>query len=388
MIQHINNRTIMLDFADSTGLSDDSCEPRRYLWTDAFAVCNFLELFRETGEQCFIQLALKLVKQVHHVLGQHRKDGCHEGWLSGLDDEEARVHPTLGGLRIGKRLNERKPGETFDESLEWDQDGQYFHYLTKWMHALYCVGRQTGNNDYLRWALELAKTAHHAFTYTAAADGIPRMYWKMSIDLSRPLVDSMGQHDPLDGLISYLQLETAVNSSARQSIEISLKKEIDDMRKMCAGITWATSDPLGIGGLLTDTYKLVQLIDTHQLNESARLKALLRDVECSLRAFVAQNQLSLPAEYRLAFRELGLAIGLSTISKMNKRMVQDTESKINDQQVTTLLKNLAGFARVFVFLEDFWVEPAHQLTNSWRQHSDINNVMLATALAPDGYLQL
>ena len=28
------------------------------------------------------------------------------------------------------------------------------------------------------------------------------MYWKLSIDLSRPLVASMGQHDPLDGLVT------------------------------------------------------------------------------------------------------------------------------------------------------------------------------------------
>ncbi|MGB5487957.1 MAG: hypothetical protein WBN06_11250 [Lysobacterales bacterium] len=388
MLQPVNNRSIMLDFADSTGLSNRSRAPRRYLWTDAFAVCNYLELYRETGEQRFLQLALKLVGQVHQVLGQHRKDSAHKGWLSGLDDEEARLHPTLGGLRIGKRLTERKRGETFDESLEWDQDGQYFHYLTKWMHALYCVGRETGQDDYLRWALELAKTAHRAFTYTPVVGGIPRMYWKMSIDLSRPLVDSMGQHDPLDGLISYLQLQAGVDSSTRQSIEISLNKEVDDMRRMCAGIVWATGDPLGIGGLLTDAHKLIQLVDTHQLDESARLKALLRDVEYSLQAFVAQNQLSLPAEYRLAFRELGLAIGLSAISKMNKRIEQSTENPGNDQQVTGLLKNLSGFTHLFVFIEDFWLEAAHQLTNSWRQHADINNVMLATALAPDGYLQL
>jgi hypothetical protein len=28
----------------------------------------------------------------------------------------------------------------------------------------------------------------------------------MSIDLSRPLVDSRGQHDPLDGLVTCLEL--------------------------------------------------------------------------------------------------------------------------------------------------------------------------------------
>jgi hypothetical protein len=388
MLQHINSRIIMLDFAASTGLSDESREPRRYLWTDAFAVCNYLELFHETGERTFLDLALRLVDQVHDVLGRQRADSGKQGWLSGLDDKKAHLHPTLGGLRIGKRLDERKPGEMPDESLEWDQDGQYFHYLTKWMHALYCVARETGKDDYLRWAMELAKSAHQAFTYSPSSGGVPRMYWKMSIDLSRPLVESMGQHDPLDGLISYLQLQAAAETPSHQSIGISLQKEIDDMRRMCAGIVWATGDPLGIGGLLTDAYKLLQLIDIHKLDESARFKALLRDIDYSLRAFVAQNQLSLPAEYRLAFRELGLAIGLGAIGKMTRRVEQSKVSKTNEPQIAELLKNLAGFAHVLVFIEDFWLESAHRLTNSWRQHADINNVMLATAMAPDGYLDI
>ena len=106
----ISTRSIMSDFAASTGLSDTSREPRRYLWTDAFAVCNYLELYRQTAEQTFLQLALKLVKQVHKVLGRHRKDSVHSGWISGLDEEQARWHPTAGGLRIGKRLDESQPG--------------------------------------------------------------------------------------------------------------------------------------------------------------------------------------------------------------------------------------------------------------------------------------
>jgi len=36
----------------------------------------------------------------------------------------------------------------------------------------------------------------------------------MSIDLSRPLVSSMGQHDALDGLITYLQLMAAANQQS------------------------------------------------------------------------------------------------------------------------------------------------------------------------------
>ena len=60
----------MLEFARTTGLSDTSRKPRRYLWTDAFAVCNFLDLHRQTAETSYLQAARKLVAQVHFVLDQ------------------------------------------------------------------------------------------------------------------------------------------------------------------------------------------------------------------------------------------------------------------------------------------------------------------------------
>jgi hypothetical protein len=40
------------------------------------------------------------------------------------------------GPRVRLKLNERKKDERLEEDLEWDQDGQYFHYDTKWLHAL------------------------------------------------------------------------------------------------------------------------------------------------------------------------------------------------------------------------------------------------------------
>lgn len=64
-------QTLMADFADSTGLSGKTM-PRRYLWTDAFAVCDFLGLHRQTGEARYLELAVALVDQVHHILGRHR----------------------------------------------------------------------------------------------------------------------------------------------------------------------------------------------------------------------------------------------------------------------------------------------------------------------------
>ncbi len=386
MQQITTMRSIMSDFADSTGLTNTSLEPRRYLWTDAFAVCNYLELFRQTGDVDDIQLALKLVDQVHFTLGRFHKDSKNSGWLSGLDEEQARLHPTIAGLRIGKQLNERQANEVCDDQLEWDRDGQYFHYLTKWMFALNRVSQVTGKSIYNQWALELARVAHAAFTYTPVSGGLKRMYWKMSIGLSHVQVPSMGQHDPLDGLITYQQLEATAKGFPETAAGLSLKTEIEELEVMCTGGSWVTEDPLGIGGLLTDTYRLVQLIETHYLHETTRLESLLHDIEISLQAFVHNNQLNLPAEYRLAFRELGLAIGLHTIGRMQKAIEQHPENFANTDQLKTRLSKLTRFHRINELIESFWLEPEHQSVDSWLEHADINNVMLATSMAPDGYL--
>jgi len=87
----------MLEFSDLTGLSGSGKPPKRYLWTDAFAVCNYLELYRQTQEEEFRDLALRLVAPVHQNLGRHRPDDSRTGWISGLGEEEGARHPTLDG---------------------------------------------------------------------------------------------------------------------------------------------------------------------------------------------------------------------------------------------------------------------------------------------------
>jgi len=67
-----NVAEIMTEFADVTGLASAGKVPRRYLWTDAFAVCNFLELYRHTSDEKYKRLALHLLDQVHTILGRHR----------------------------------------------------------------------------------------------------------------------------------------------------------------------------------------------------------------------------------------------------------------------------------------------------------------------------
>ncbi|MGE5190930.1 MAG: hypothetical protein ACM3U2_00395 [Deltaproteobacteria bacterium] len=371
-------QTLMADFADATGVSGKT-KPRRYLWTDAFAVCNFLGLYRQTGEDRYRGLAVELVDQVHHILGRHRRDDPRHGWISGLSEEDGERHPTRGGLRIGKIRNERGPDEPADSRLEWDQDGQYFHYLTKWMHALYRMGRETGESRYQRWAAELAVAAHNAFTFEISPGGPRRMVWKMSIDLTRPLVSSMGQHDPLDALVTYLELQAADGLEAQDRAGLAMP--IADTTEMCQGARWATDDPLGIGGLLDDAARLAQLVFRCGVERRQLLRQILVEAELSLHAFARSSPLNDHAAHRLAFRELGLAIGLSGLERIRDLVKGDDEL---DAVVTGLLlhRSLADQIRTF------WSDSPHRLGRTWMEHRDINTVMLATSLSPEGYLQL
>jgi hypothetical protein len=150
---------LMWRFAKRTGLHPRAPAPQRYLWTDAFAVCNFLALFEQTSNELFRRCATTLIDQVHWVLGRYRDDDERSGWISGLDEHTGALHPTAGGLRIGKPIKERKAGERFDELREWDRDGQYFHYLTKWIHALCQTALVTCDSQYAGWAVELGAVA-------------------------------------------------------------------------------------------------------------------------------------------------------------------------------------------------------------------------------------
>ncbi len=375
-------REIMDVFARSTGLSSDE-PPRRYLWTDAFAVCNYLGLHEATGEARELDLALALVDQVHHVLGRHRPDDERTGWISGLADEEGERHPTAGGLRIGKGAPERGADERYDPHREWDRDGQYYHYLTRWMHALDRVARVTGDATWHRWAVELARAAHAAFVYRA--DGQRRMRWKMSIDLSRPLVPTQGAHDPLDGWVTASVL--AASGDAHE--EEALAPAIAELAELCRGVRWATSDPLGLGGLLVDTDLIAgliaagaRLITPGSIGAPDWLASLLDQAAAGLSAYVGSGALELPARSRLAFRDLGLAIGLSALARL-RAVIDGSPGALGP--LAPHLDALLRYGGMEEKIVTFWLDPSHR-GPTWTDHVDINRVMLATALAPSGYL--
>jgi len=110
----------------------------RYLWTDAHGVILCVSLFKQTGDERFLREAEFVVKEVKRVLGR----------------------------RIGYRIGEAA-----------SRDGQYFHYLTKWMFALCKLGDI--KIEYKNEAIQLAKQIHSKFFVPDVG-----FYWKMKEDLS------------------------------------------------------------------------------------------------------------------------------------------------------------------------------------------------------------
>ncbi|GEM_PF-2698569 len=77
---------IMQGFARLTGLSPLNPSPKRYLWTDAFAVCNYLGLYRRTDDPEYrdlgncIPVLLDLFRQcLGEEIERDRRSGvlCH-----------------------------------------------------------------------------------------------------------------------------------------------------------------------------------------------------------------------------------------------------------------------------------------------------------------------
>ena len=368
---------LMSRFASRTGLYPASQEERRYLWTDAFAVCNFIELFARTGDELYRRCATDLIDRVHHALGRYRADDYRRGWISGLQDEAGKRHPTRGGLRIGKPLKERQAGEPIDERLEWDRDGQYFHYLTKWMHALCRAAIVGGDPAHAEQALELGEAAFRGFACRSASENVVGIYWKMSTDLSRPLTFAMGLHDALDGLVTFREVQHAISKMHVKSGTGDLTAAIASTSDLCRSRDWVTSDPLGIGGLLFDACRLSQL--PQRRGDDDLLEGIKNACEDGVRALIASRLLARPASRRLAFRELGLAIGLKAIPMI----VEPAHAMKIRGRLQEWYLPYQSLAEEII---DVWLPCAKSPDESWQAHEDINDVMLATALIPDTFL--
>lgn len=357
-------RKLMDDFAQRTGLSDKGGDiNERYLWTDAFAVQAFFNLAHICAIDVYRELALKLIDEVHQHLGRFHPADVRKGWISGLSEQEGQKHPTAGGLRIGKKLAERKQDEPLNERLEWERDGQYFHYLTRWIQALLQAEQETRKKNYAVWAAGLLEAGGKFINKTG---GRIRMYWKMSIDLSRPLISSMGAHDPLEGLICALSILERVPEKAPR-----LQPIIQDMKDCCRGLDWTTTDPLGIGGLLLNIARVADMdMRNDDLPKYIRSEKLLTDCLYGLEVYNQIHNPHLPASQRLAFRECGLSLGLRVLMKLKEKTIEPDLD----------LNKLDPFIYLANEIEEFWINPQNQNSPTWTDHLNINAVSLAASL--------
>jgi hypothetical protein len=360
--------TLMKSFSERTGLVGDR-PPRRYLWTDAFAVCTFVSLQRRRPGEGFIELARTLITQVHEVLGRH-VDGRP---LGSMDEASHAAHPTRHGLRIGKPLPERTPGQLFDERLEWERDGQYFHYLTRWMHALECYARATRNPEPHHRAVELCE-AGMSFVERDPAGRPLRMAWKRSVDLDRVLVASMGQHDPLDGWITAAELAASPFVTGEEREQLSNANAT--WRALDTRRNWPTADPLGIGGVLNAAVRRWFDRGPDDASAATESRGLLEAAAVGFRGWLSSRTWEAPARQRLAFRELGLTIGLHATDALRK-------DPACAPVVRRAAHELQVLAEALPDMPAFWWDARNRAVPSWTDHPDINAVMLAASLVPE-----
>jgi hypothetical protein len=361
--------TLMAGFSLRSGLTEQggSGTPgdptRRYLWTDALALLNFLALNNTTGDKTWDLLAQRIIQQVHGHLGKFAHEDSRVGWLSGLGEEKAQQHPTLGGLRIGKKRPERGEHEPYDAQLEWERDGQYYHYHTRWIMALLSAATHFDQSRYARWAAELSLTGARFIEQTKT--GL-RMYWKMSVDLSRPLIPVMGAHDPLDGLLCALQVQ---NHGAGKD-QSGFARYIDQLEHLCMRSRWATDDELGLGSLALNVVRATHLQTQAELPSAIQPRTLLADLEQGIAKVVKTFAPSGSANYRLAFRECGLSLGLRCLHSHLAFLKEQGLKPHFDEATWQLADDIEGF----------WLRHDNQQVATFLDHQDINEVSLAASL--------
>jgi hypothetical protein len=170
------------------------------------------------------------------------------------------------------------------------------------------------------------------------------------------------------------------------------------MAGICRGMSLATDDPLGTGGLLFDASRIAQILvrggagfmadlglDGHSLLLSV-LGSVVDSALLGLEAFAESGSPRLPSDYRLAFRELGLSIGLSGVGGLPHMIHENPALFGGDSSLQVQVEALQSYVPIGEAIERFWLDSGNQAAGSWTEHREINMVMLATSLAPEGFL--
>jgi hypothetical protein len=192
----------------------------------------------------------------------------------------------------------------------------------------------------------------------------------------------------LDGLITCLELLHAANGLGEPAGP-GLDRRIADLAVLAEGQPLATADPLGIGGLLNVAYTLAQLTQAGLAGYGDLLVSVLDEARSGLAYQMDDGDvLSMPAQSRLALRELGLFIGLRAVERAQALMERNPGAFVSLPDLGPRIERLRPYFPLIDAIERFWLEPRNRDSRTWKEHEDINAVMLATSLAPDGFLPM
>ena len=191
---------------------------RRYLWTDAFGVLNFVTLAKRHPERqsLYLSAAKELITTVHASLGQPR--AAQFPMAPGVIG--------FKGLRIGK-LEAKKNS---DPGMNYD--GMYWHYIDKWIFALLRYHQASNEIEALREAVLLIKTIHPAFLHKSSISGEPMgLHWKINSDLTP--IPGLGNPYPNDDALSGFLMYSLVQHASMGHKDIpSLDQECEDLGKV------------------------------------------------------------------------------------------------------------------------------------------------------------
>jgi len=236
----------------------------RYLWTDAHGILLLISLYNETGDDRYLSEAERVVGEVKRVLGRKR------------------------GYRIGEAP---------------DRDGQYFHYLTKWMYALNELGKF--KSQYRNEAIQLVKDIHASFF-------IPNVgfIWKMKEDLSGPYPGyGIGGLDHYDAYTVYRAID-----------EHSLANEIRDVQRLVLKTytSYRCTQDLGLGETLWMAHHFPNEAWARYLTSSclSSLEQMWRQVDESRGYFTRDLRMNMV----IAFSNFGVSIGCQAAGVWHKRV--------------------------------------------------------------------
>ena len=142
----------------------------RYLWTDAFALLSYQSLSEyyiqnnDKEKAKLYEVAVeKLISVVHECLGKPRSSREEDGM------RKCEISPTgYVGLRIGKVETKK----VTDFGMEYD--GQYFHYIDKWLLAL-------ARTNHVEEGIRISKSIFPYFFSDSRYSEVGGIRWKLSI---------------------------------------------------------------------------------------------------------------------------------------------------------------------------------------------------------------